>query len=31
MFEEEFARALHREWGDLFGDVLEQTLRLGAE
>lgn len=31
MLEEEFARALHREWGELFGDVSEQTLRLGAE
>jgi GntR family transcriptional repressor for pyruvate dehydrogenase complex len=30
MLEESFARALHREWADLFGDVSEQTLRLAA-
>ena len=30
ILEEEFARALHREWSDSFGDVSEQTLRLGA-
>jgi GntR family transcriptional repressor for pyruvate dehydrogenase complex len=28
--EEEFATALHRRWGTLFGEVAEQTLRLGA-
>jgi hypothetical protein len=28
--EEEFATALHRRWDTLFGDVAEQTLRLGA-
>jgi GntR family transcriptional regulator, transcriptional repressor for pyruvate dehydrogenase complex len=30
MLEEEFARALHRRWEDLFGEIAEQTLRLGA-
>ncbi|HET6696242.1 MAG TPA: FCD domain-containing protein [Gaiellaceae bacterium] len=28
--EEEFATALHRRWETLFGEVAEQTLRLGA-
>jgi DNA-binding FadR family transcriptional regulator len=28
--EDEFARALHRRWEDLFGEIAEQTLRLGA-
>jgi GntR family transcriptional repressor for pyruvate dehydrogenase complex len=30
MLEVEFARALHREWEELFGDVGDQTLRLGT-
>jgi hypothetical protein len=30
MLEESFARALHRDWDDLFGHVSEQTLRLAA-
>jgi GntR family transcriptional regulator, transcriptional repressor for pyruvate dehydrogenase complex len=30
MLEESFARALHRDWDDLFGDVSDQTLRLAA-
>jgi GntR family transcriptional repressor for pyruvate dehydrogenase complex len=30
MLEEEYAGALHRTWKALFGDVAEQTLRLGA-
>jgi GntR family transcriptional repressor for pyruvate dehydrogenase complex len=30
MLEDEFARALHRRWEDLFGEIAEQTLRLGA-
>lgn len=30
MLEESFARALHRDWDDLFGYVSEQTLRLAA-
>jgi DNA-binding FadR family transcriptional regulator len=29
--EEEFASALHRRWETLFGEVAEQTLRLGAQ
>jgi hypothetical protein len=28
MLEESFARALHRDWDDLFGEVSEQTLSL---
>ena len=28
--EEEYAGALHRKWEDLFGEVAEQTLRLGT-
>jgi GntR family transcriptional regulator, transcriptional repressor for pyruvate dehydrogenase complex len=28
MLEESFARALHRSWSDLFGEVAEQTLKL---
>ena len=28
--EEEFAHALHRHWKDLFGEVADQTLRLGT-
>lgn len=31
MLEESYAGALHRRWADLFGDVAEQTLRLGAD
>ena len=31
MLEDEFARALHRRWEDLFGEIAEQTLRLGAD
>jgi GntR family transcriptional regulator, transcriptional repressor for pyruvate dehydrogenase complex len=30
VLEEDFAGALHRKWEDLFGDVSEQTRRLGA-
>ena len=30
MLEEEFATALHRRWETLFGEVAEQTLRLGS-
>jgi GntR family transcriptional regulator, transcriptional repressor for pyruvate dehydrogenase complex len=30
MLEVEFARALHRTWDSVFGEVAEQTLRLGA-
>jgi GntR family transcriptional repressor for pyruvate dehydrogenase complex len=30
MLEEEFAEALHRKWETLFGEVAEQTRRLGA-
>jgi GntR family transcriptional repressor for pyruvate dehydrogenase complex len=30
MLEVEFARALHRKWESVFGEVAEQTLRLGA-
>jgi GntR family transcriptional repressor for pyruvate dehydrogenase complex len=30
MLEEEFATALHRRWETLFGEIAEQTLRLGA-
>jgi GntR family transcriptional regulator, transcriptional repressor for pyruvate dehydrogenase complex len=31
MLEESYAGALHRRWADLFGDVADQTLRLGAD
>ena len=27
---EDYAAALHRKWENLFGEVAEQTLRLGA-
>ena len=30
MLEEDYAAALHRKWENLFGEVAEQTLRLGA-
>ena len=30
VLEENYAKGLNRRWGDLFGDVAEQTLRLGA-
>jgi hypothetical protein len=31
MLEESFARALHRDWDDLFGEVSEQTLSLAQQ